>query len=201
MFQWRRFAGAPRVNTVDPLRRFRWKGKTTVAVLLALAAAPPALAQDVIGAVGKPGAATTWQGTCKYGVFGPRGVLQVGVPAPDVSGANTRRGTRRERTYVRYRVDATDALSDFATLAASAWSGYIRVRQSETRSWSGLTIFDMDWQGNYGADISIEWWNSKRRIGWRVYRTRAFGFYDQYNVGPYGPISSCYKYIGQPRRR
>jgi hypothetical protein len=170
------------------------KGMTSVAVLLALAAAPPALAQDVIGAAGKNGAATTWQGTCNYRIFGPRGVLQVGVPAPDVSGANTRRGTRRERTFVRYRVFATDAFSNFATLVASSWSGYIRVRQSETRSWSSPTSFDMEWRGNYGADIRIEWWNSRRMIGWRAYRTTAFAFYDQYNVGPYGPLSSCYKY-------
>jgi hypothetical protein len=162
-------------------------------VLLVLAVAPAAWAQEVIGAGGKQGAATTSQGTCKYRVFGPRGVLQVGVPAPAVSGANTRRGTRRERTYVRYRVDVTDAWN-FSALATSSWSDYIRVRQSQTSSWSGPTSFDMEWRGNYGADIRIEWWNSKRRIGWRAYRTGAFGFYDQYNVGPFGPISSCYKY-------
>ena len=31
-------------------------------------------------------------------------------------------------------------------------------------------------------------------IGWRAYRTRSFRFFDQYNRGPFGPISSCYKY-------
>lgn len=40
------------------------------------------------------------------------------------------------------------------------------------RSWPGTTVFDMDWRGNYGA----------------------FGFFDQYDAGPFGPISSCYKY-------
>ena len=170
------------------------KGLTSVAVLLALAAAPPASADHVIGTGGKRGVATTWQGTCKYRMFPSRGVLQVGVPAPDVSGANTRRGTRSERTYVRYRVYLTDAFS-FATLATSSWSGYIRVRQSQMRSWSGPpTVFDMEWRGNYGADIRIEWSNSKRTVGWRAYRTQAFAFYDQYNAGPFGPISSCYKY-------
>ena len=82
----------------------------------------------------------------------------------------------------------------FATLATSSWSDYIRVRQSQMRSWPGTTVFDMDWRGNYGADIRIEWSNSKRVVGWRAYRTKAFGFFDQYNAGPFGPISSCYKY-------
>jgi len=164
-----------------------------VAVLLALALPASALAQGGGGVTNKRGKATIWQGKCKYGVFGPRGVLQVGVPAPRVSGANTRRRTRRERTYVRYRVYVTNAFSG-ATLATSSWSAFIRVRQSGTGTWSGPTTFDMEWRGNYGADIRIEWWNSKRMVGWGAYRTAAFQFYDQYNVGPFGPISSCYKY-------
>jgi len=176
-------------------RRFikRLIGTTT---LVAIAAAPPApaLADHVIGTAGKTGVATTRQGTCHYLMFPSRGVLRVGIPAPRVSGANTRRRTRRELTYVRYRVYVTSAFTG-DTLAASNWSGYIRVRQWQMRTWSGLpTTFDMGWSGNYGADIRIEWWNSTRRVGWRAYRTKAFTFYDQYNVGPLGPISSCYKY-------
>ena len=168
------------------------------AVLLALVITAEAPAQGaegvVIGEAGKRGTSTVAQGTCKYGVFGPRGVLQVGAFAPVVGGANTRRRTRRERTYVRYRVHVTDAFRDFATLAVSDWSGWIRVRQSATGSWSGPTIFDMDWRGNYGADVRIEWWSATRMLGWRAHRLTAFGFFDQYDVGPFGPISSCYKY-------
>jgi hypothetical protein len=52
----------------------------------------------------------------------------------------------------------------------------------------------MDWRGNYGVDIRVEWWNSKRMVGWRTYRLSAFQYFDQYNVGPFGPLSSCYKY-------
>jgi hypothetical protein len=29
-----------------------------------------------------------------------------------------------------------------------------------------------------------------------AYRLSAFQYFDQYNVGPFGPISSCYKYHG-----
>ena len=125
-----------------PLSRFGL-GPAGAALLLALLVAPAAVAQDVLGGAGKRGAATVWQGTCKYGVFGPRGVLQVGVPAPSVRGANTRRRTRRERTRVRYRVYVTDASANHATLTVSSWSAFIRVRQSSTRTWAGPTVFDM----------------------------------------------------------
>lgn len=166
---------------------------TATAAVLALAAAPAASADHVIGTAGKTGVASTGQGTCNYLMFPSRGVLRVGTPAPQVSGANTRRRTRRERTYVRYRVHFTDAFS-YSTLSVSTWSPFILVRQSQMRTWSGTTLFDGDWRGNYGADIRIEWWNARRMVGWRAYRTKAFGFYDQYRVGPFGPISSCYKY-------
>lgn len=167
----------------------------TLAVMaaLALAAAPTALAQGGGGGSNKRGGATVWRGYCKYGVFGPRGVLRVGTPAPTVSGANTRRGTRREVTRVRYRVFVTNAYSG-AALVTSSWSGFLRVRQSSRRTWSGSTLFDMVWQGNYGSVVQIEWWNASRRVGWGNYRTGSFNFFDQYNRGPYGPISSCYKY-------
>jgi hypothetical protein len=168
-------------------------------VLLALAIAPAGAAaqggggpSDVLGGAGKRGKATIWQGTCKYSFFSPQGVLQVGAPAPHVSGANTRRGTRRERTYVRFRVWVTNAFNG-ATLTSSGWSEFLRVRQSGTRTWPSPTVFTMVWEGNYGTDIRIEWWNSKRRIGWRAYRTQSFQYWDQYNRGPFGPLSSCYK--------
>lgn len=169
-----------------------------VAIAAGLAAAPGAHAQggqlEVLGAKGKRGSATVYQGRCKYGVFGPRGVLQVGEYPPLVSGANTRRRTRRERTRVRYRVKITNALNGYTPIATSSWSSFIRVRQNQRKTWNGFTGWDMDWQGGYGLDVRIEWWNSRRRIGWRTYRLNAFQFYDQYNRGPYGPITYCYKY-------
>ena len=171
---------------------------TGIVALVALALAPQAWAQgapgSTLGGSGKRGRSAIGQGSCKYGVSGPVGFLRVAVAPPSVSGANTKRGTRRERTYVRYRVYVTDANRDNATLQVSGWSSSIAVRQSGWRSWAGITTFDMDWRGNYGADIRIEWWNSRRMIGWRAHRLSAFAFYDQYNVGPFGPLSSCYKY-------
>jgi hypothetical protein len=178
--------------------RVDWRGRfikcvTSAAVLLVLAAAPPASADHVVGTSGKTGVATTYQGSCRYLMFPSRGILRVGVPAPSVSGANTRRRTRRESTYVRYRVHLTEAYSR-GLLATSSWSDFTRIRQSQMRSWSGPeTILDGEWSSIYGADVHIEWWNSKRRVGWRTYRTQAFQFFDQYNTGPFGPITHCYK--------
>jgi len=163
-----------------------------MAVLFALAA--PQASAYRLSSGGKTGGSTDYRGSCKYGVFGPRGVLTVGVESPTVSGANTKRGTRREITSVRFRVEVTDAFRDHATLTSSGWSSRIRVRQNRSRTWSGLTFQQMDWRGSYGADILVEWWNSTRRVGWRWHRNNSFNYYDHYGRGPYGPFSSCYRY-------
>lgn len=164
----------------------------SVAVMFALAAPPQASAYQ-LSAGGKTGSSAVLRGSCKYGVFGPRGILTVGVAPPTVRGANTKRRTRREGTYVRYRVEVTDATRDYATLTSSGWSSRILVRQNQSRTWSGTTFLEMDWRGSYGADILIEWWNSKRRVGWRWHRLPAFYYYDHYNRGPYGPFAYCYR--------
>ena len=163
-----------------------------VGVVLALALATQASAYT-LNADGKRGSSAVPTGSCTYGVFGPRGILTVGVAPPTVTGANTNRRTRRERTYVRYRVEVTDAARDYATITSSGWSSKIFVRQNQSRTWSGATYLEMDWRGSYGADVLVEWWNSKRRIGWRWHRVTAFDYYDQYGRGPYGPFSYCFR--------
>jgi hypothetical protein len=165
-----------------------------VAVLFAFAA-PQASAYS-LNAKGKTGGSIDYRGSCKYGVYGPRGVLRVGVESPTVRGANYKRGTRRETSYVRFRVEVTDAYRDYATLTSSGWSSWVRVRQNGSRTWSGLTFFNMDWRGSYGADLLVEWWNLSRtrRIGWRWHRNNSFNYYDHYGRGPYGPFSYCYRY-------
>ena len=163
-----------------------------VAVSFALVAASQASAYQ-LSARGKTGSSATLRGSCTYGVFGPRGILTVGVAAPIVTGANTKRRTRRERTYVRYRVEVTDASRDYATITSSGWSSKILVRQNQSRTWSGTTFLEMDWRGSYGADVLVEWWSSRRRLGWRWHRVAAFDYYDHYNRGPYGPFSYCFR--------
>jgi hypothetical protein len=165
----------------------------SIAVLFALAAAPQASASE-LDARGKTGSSIVGKGTCVYRVFGPNGTLTVGVASPAVSGANTTRRTRRERTYVRHRVEVTDASRNYATLTSSSWSSKILVRQNGARTWSDPTFLRMDWRGSYGADVLIEWWTSKRRVGWRWHRLTAFDYFDHYDRGPYGPFGYCHRY-------
>jgi hypothetical protein len=171
-----------------------WNVKLTgiVAALLALAVAPQASAYTLTAA-GKTGRSRANSATCKYGVYGTRGILTVGVYSPRVTGANTRRRTRRERTWVHYLVDVTDASRNHETVWRSGWSRWFRVRQSRRAS-LGSSSFDMDWRGYYGADVLIEWWNSRRRVGYRWHRLQRFFYTDHYNRGPWGPFPNCNRY-------
>lgn len=164
-----------------------------IASLLAIAVAPQASAYQ-LNARGLTGRSVAEKGTCRYGVFGPNGVLTVGVSPPAVTGANTRRYTRRERTYVRSRVDVTNAAGSYETVLSSGWSKWLYLRESQAASLPP-TFFDMNWQGYYGADVLIEWWTSKRRVGFRWHRLEEFLYTDNYNRGPWGPFPSCYRYV------
>src|SRR3954463_6790204 len=96
------------------------KAWITTAVLAVLVAADAANA-SVLNAGGKVGNSAAEYGSCKYGGYGPSGILTVGVEGPGGTGANTRRGPRRERTWVRYRVEITDATNGYATVYSSPW--------------------------------------------------------------------------------
>jgi hypothetical protein len=161
-----------------------------IAALLALLAATPQTSAYPLGAGGKTGKSGAELGTCKYGVFGTRGILTVGIGSPLVTGANTRRGTSREQTWVRYRVDVTNAGGSYETLLASTYSSFFPVRQNQQTSLP-VSSFNMDWQAYYGADVLIEWWNSRRRIGYRWHRLEQFFYVDHYNRGPWGPFPNC----------
>ncbi|HZG49493.1 MAG TPA: hypothetical protein VEY90_08235 [Thermoleophilaceae bacterium] len=161
---------------------------TVAAILLVLAVAPQADAYVLVSA-GKTGRSSSASGTCKYGVFGPSGVLTVGVNQPWVTGANTRRWTSSEMTWVRYRVDVT-AASNYATVLESGWSGWFAVRQRQSR-YLPPSAFQMDWRGYYGADVLIEWWTRYRRVGYRWHRLESFRYIDNYNRGQWGPFPNC----------
>ena len=162
----------------------------TVFVAALLAVAAPASAYRLNDG-GRTGRSVAEEGTCKYGVFGTNGILTVTVAQPAVTGADTRARTRSERTRVRYRIEVTDAGSNFYTILSSGWSAWTWVRQSTAVSLPLLPSFDMQWQGYYGADVLIEWWNSKRRVGFRWHRLERFLYVDHYNRGPWGPFPNC----------
>jgi hypothetical protein len=164
-------------------------------VLFVLSFAASAEAQSyVLTGAGARGSSYLPEGRCKYGNTGLRGILDTGVAPPVVGGANVRARRRNERTWVRYRVELVDVNAGHATLITSNWSGWLRVSERATRTWTGFSAFAADWRGNYRLDVLIEWWTSKRRIGWRWHRLERYAFFDQYNTGPYGPISSCHHF-------
>lgn len=55
-------------------------------------------------------------------------------------------------------------------------------------------MFSAAWDGApYWIDVRVEWWTSKRQIGWEAHRIYRYLYTDEYNAGPYGPFSSCYR--------
>jgi hypothetical protein len=148
----------------------------------------------VLSQAGARGYSSLLQGACKYGNTGLRGILTTSTSPPVVSGANLRRRRTRERTWVRYRVELVDVNAGHSTLARSNWSSAIRVSERATRTWTGSTPFTTDWRGHYRLDVLIEWWTSKRRVGWRWHRLMSYGWFDQSGTGPWGPISSCHHF-------
>lgn len=144
----------------------------------------------VIGEAGSRGYSAVSTNTCAYRVVVARGILRIGVRGPTVSGANPRPRRRNERTYVRFKIYVTDRAAGDATLIESGWSDWLTLREWETAAW-GPTYYDMDWRGNYGVDVRIEWWNARRLLGWRAQRVTAFHYFDQYGVGPIGPLAWC----------
>jgi hypothetical protein len=173
-----------------------WKvilGAVTAAGVALSVVAP--VQAEVTGGEGWRGASYVPQGSCKYSNNTLRGWLTTSVPPPSVTGANTRRRKRNERTRVRYAVWLVDAYTG-ATYAVSNWSASLLVRERSWRGWSSGTSFDADWRNNYRLELRIEWWRSGRRIGWRSHRVTAYKFYDHYNTGPYGPIAWCTRYAG-----
>jgi hypothetical protein len=161
-------------------------------VLLACLPAGDAYAQSiVVSGSGYRGSSHVEAGACKYGNTGLRGTLTTTVAPPTVSGVNMRR-RRGERSWARYAVFLVDANNGHRKLQASSWSGWLRVRERVKSTWTGSTAFVADWQGNYRADVVIEWWNATRRVGRRKHRVTSYWWYDQYGTGPYGPVSSCH---------
>jgi hypothetical protein len=156
-------------------------------------AVPPLASAEVLTTRGKHGASSTSRGgDCWYRNTGLRGYLVTRVWPPTVTGANLRR-RHKDRTWVHYRAELVDAADGHRTLASTGYSSWLRVREGRRRTWSGLTSLDADWRGSYRIDVLVEWWNRTRRVGYRWHRVKAYNYYDEYNVGPFGPFSSCYR--------
>jgi hypothetical protein len=152
----------------------------------------PAQAQ-VTGGAGWRGSSYLPQADCKYSNNGLRGWLTASVSGPSVTGTNTSRRRHYERSWARYAVWLVGVYSG-STYAVSNWSSWLRVRERSWRSWNGITALSADWAGDYRLEVRFEWWRNGRRIGWRSHRITSYRYFDQYNVGPYGPLSWCMAY-------
>ncbi len=172
-------------------------GRVTAGLVAAcLLGAAPAQADVLLGSGGIPGRSSVSEPSrCKYSrTAGPNSWLEVATAPPVAVGANLRRG-RRDYTRVRYAVWLSDAERDYATVARSGWSGWIRVHDGQARTWTGVTSFTAAWYGVYSLDVRIEWWRSGRLRGWRAHRIGSYQFFNQFNVGPLGPFGRCANYI------
>ena len=148
--------------------------------------------QGATTAANRPGSSRVRMGTCKYDVRGPVGSLRTVVYPPSVKAPNLRAGVV-DNGWARYYAVLVNANTG-AAIQTTGWSDWLRTSDARYRTWSGVTTFGrFDWRGNYRVMVKIEWWSQTRRLGqrWRTYTQ--WGYIDQFNVGPYGPFSSCYK--------
>ncbi len=140
---------------------------------------------------GSTGSAKTVTGYCKYDRTNVSGSLRIAENPPNVSAINRTTGT--DYNWVRYQAFLIDA-NNANVLQRSGWSGWLRVSDASYSTWSGTTSWaGLDWRGNYTMDFRIEWWDSSQLLGWQAHRIEPYNYYDMYNVGPIGPITTCRK--------
>ncbi len=171
-------------------------GAVTLAALTAstwdTTAATPAQTAGVSVDSNRPGRMGVRMGTCKYGVQGPVGFLQAVIWPPNVAAPNLRRGVV-DATWARYRAVLVDANSG-TPLWRTRWSGWLRAVDNEFRTWTGKTVLaKWDWRGNYVVRVKVEWWNSTRKLGQKWWALHRYGYLNEYNVGPFGPMTTCFK--------
>jgi hypothetical protein len=163
-------------------------GTAALVLLVCLSASAEAY---IYAGGGYRGATNTIDAHCRYVRTNAQGYLTTSAAPPGVTGADLRAGWGNDWTWVRYRAYLVDSGGN--TLQTSGWSGWQQVRDDQAARWSGVTSFSSHWSGAYRIDLRIEWWNSSSMIGWEAHRITRYKYFDMYNIGPYGPFSSCYK--------
>jgi hypothetical protein len=161
-----------------------------LALIAVVALAAPAGASASVGSgSGKYGYSSVPEGRCQYGWIQQGGLLQVTGGPPVAGGANLRRKRRNERTAVRYYVLLVDTVGN--TIDTSGWSSWTWVSERSTVSWQGDTLFRANWRGFYRLGYFLEWSTAKRRVGSYYHLVDTYQYFDQYNIGPSGPLSAC----------
>jgi hypothetical protein len=160
------------------------------ALIATVSLAVPAVASSSVGSgSGRYGYSAVPEGRCQYGWIQQGGLLQLTGGPPVVRGANLTRKRRNERTAARYHVILVDLAGN--TISTSGWSSWAWVSERSTVSWQGDTWFQANWRGFYRLGYFIEWSTAKRRVGSYYHLVDTYRYYDQYNIGPSGPLSAC----------
>ena len=158
------------------------------ATLLTTVGAAPAQAYEYRSGGDTGHSNTSGTGKCKQTTWR---TLVVSAEPPAVTGVDLLGGAK-DYTWVRYKAYLVNAYNG-ATVEQTGWSGWLQAADNQVATWSGISTLSGDLRGNYVMDYRIEWWNSTRQLGWEAHRVGKYNFYNDYNVGPFGPFSSCYK--------
>jgi hypothetical protein len=127
---------------------------------------------------------------CKWRIHGVSSTLVMTAQPPRVWAADTASGSGNDASWVRYNAYVVDA-STGTTLGEGTYSGWVVATDQTPATWAGETTFVQPFNGNYYVDYRIEFWSAVALTGWVAERHGSYLYYDQYNRGPIGPLSSC----------
>lgn len=161
----------------------------TTLQLLAPAASAAVYARD-----GRTGKSYVYRGACSYMRTNLNGWLRTETAPPAIYARNRRSGYGNDSQLVRYRAFLVDAWTG-DTISSTNYTSWARAYDNRPANFLGNTYFDAGWRGNYVIDYRIEWRRGDGTVaGWVAQRHNSYNAYYQ-NVGPYGPIATCYKYV------
>ena len=162
-----------------------------VAVLALQVIAAPAAHAYVYSSGGAPGTSRVYRGACRFMRTNLNGWLRTVTDPPDIYARNYRYGYGNDSQYVRYRAFLVNAYTG-ATVDSTGYTAWTLARDNAPAQFTGYTVFDAYWRGNYVVDYRIEWWAGGGVSGWAAQRIDSYNAYYQ-NVGPEGPYSTCFK--------
>ncbi len=159
----------------------------TATILVLLLAGGPAQGapqnhRGMVGAVQVPN-----QAGCYYVRTNTSGGLSLGTVPPVAWAA-------RGRTQaIRYRLLAAN-VANGRTISASNWSQWQVVRGTQAARWNGYGYIGAPWQSNVRLMYFVEFHRPGGQLeGSTVATPNSYQYFDQ-RVGPFGPITSCYKW-------
>lgn len=170
---------------------------TMVSMLGFSIAMPGTAAAGELGSGGwAKGPSSIGQGSCSY--MPAWAVLRISAAPPNIYAANHVSGWGNEWQWVQYRALLRD-YNTGAIVASTPYTSLVKAYDNSPAQFSGVTTFDASWKGHYVLDYHIQWIDSRYSTpgavtGWSIQRFDNYAYYSN-RTGPYGPISSCLKYL------